>query len=86
MAVPKTTQTRCIHEWQCAGNTEDYTSTKPYPYIVNPRCARAARVTVVVLCVCVCVCGCLSVCTSARYSGSTQSQVKPKIPCVKCRI
>ena len=25
-AVPKTTQTRYMHGWQCAGNTEDYTS------------------------------------------------------------
>ena len=36
--------------------------------IINPRCACAARVTVVVTCVCVSVC--MSVCT--RYSGSTR--------------
>ena len=42
-------------------------------YVINPRHACAARVTVVVSCVCVCVC--LYVCMSVRtrYSGSTRN-------------
>ena len=40
----------------------------PYTHIINPRCACAARVTVVGLCVCLSVCFFLSV---DDYSGTT---------------
>ena len=42
-------------------------------YVINPRRACAARVTVVVLCVCVCVCVCVSVSVCPGRSSATHA-------------